>query len=119
MFSKIHSIANLFLSTTGGGHYGQNIAAGNPPEEISKIISGAWYSSEIDFYPQYGVGSPDMSNFEKWGHATQVIWVDSTLIGCATQSCPGGVSGVSSAVGKYFTVCNYRNTGKWSYIIHT
>ncbi|KAH0542612.1 hypothetical protein FGG08_003020 [Glutinoglossum americanum] len=98
-------------TTTGGGHYGQNIAAGNPPEEIAKIVSDEWYNSEVNLFPQYGVGTPDMGNFEAWGHFTQVVWKDSNLIGCATQHCPNGVSNTMGGVGPYFTVCNYRNTG--------
>jgi len=53
-----------------------------------------------------------MSNFEAWGHFSQVVWVASTTIGCATQQCPNGVSGAGDNVPPYFTVCNYKDTGK-------
>ncbi|KAI9774850.1 MAG: hypothetical protein M1840_000066 [Geoglossum simile] len=99
-------------TTTGGGDYGQNIAAGNTPEEITKIVSDGWYNSEVDLYNQYGAASPDMSNFEAWGHFSQIVWKDTDRIGCATQQCPNGVSGAGNNVPPYFTVCNYRKTGK-------
>ncbi|KAH0555891.1 hypothetical protein GP486_006162 [Trichoglossum hirsutum] len=98
-------------TNAGGGGYGQNIAAGYGPGDVAKVISDLWYNNEVGCYPQYGVPTPDMGNFENWGHFSQMVWKDTTLIGCATQSCPGGLSGLGSGVGPYFTVCNYRNTG--------
>jgi len=98
-------------TSTGGGGYGQNIAAGTPAEEVAKVVSDQWYNSEVDLFPQYGAASPDMSNFHAWGHFSQVVWKDTDRIGCATQQCSGGVSGVGGNVPPHFTVCNYRKTG--------
>ncbi|KAI9785503.1 MAG: hypothetical protein M1839_009244 [Geoglossum umbratile] len=98
-------------TSTGGGGFGQNIAAGTPPENVAKVVSDQWYNSEVALFTQYGIASPDMGDFHAWGHFSQVVWKDTDRIGCATQQCSGGVSGVPSNVPPYFTVCNYRNTG--------
>ena len=100
--------------TAGGGGYGQNIGAGAPDDEIDKMITNQMYNDEMEFYPGYG-SEPDMSNFEKWGHFSQIVWKATSSVGCYTQHCPDGLAGVSSDVSPYFTVCNYASTGKFLY----
>ncbi len=41
----------------------------------------------------------DDPNFDKYGHFTQVVWKNTTKIGCAS--------------GQYGTVCNYSPWGNW------
>src|SRR5437016_3470378 len=90
------------------------MACGNTGADIGKIISDQFYNGEIgEFGNQYGQANPDMSNFEKWGHFSQVVWKETTKIGCATQHCPGGVSGVGGDVPPYLTFCNYGCPGKF------
>lgn len=95
----------------GGGGYGQNIGAGAPDDEIDKMITDQMYNDEMMLYPGYGT-EPDMSNFERWGHFSQIVWKSTTGVGCYTQNCTGGLAGVSSNVEPYFTVCNYAGVGK-------
>lgn len=94
----------------GGGGYGQNIGAGAPPGQIDAMITNEMYNNEMALYPAYG-SEPDMSNFEKWGHFSQIVWKDTTRVGCYTQHCTNGLGGVASNVAPYFTVCNYQPTG--------
>lgn len=121
----------------GGGGYGQNIAAGVPAGNISAIVSNMWYNGEEPLYPTpYGNNSPDMSNFEKWGHYSQLVWAKTESVGCYTQTCsppgqdplkckPDGTSylgnsqcgnGINSPVGipAIFTVCNYYPPGNYA-----
>lgn len=90
----------------GGGGYGQNIGAGAPADEIDQMITNQMYNDEMMLYPGYGA-EPDMTNFEKWGHFSQIVWKSTTSVGCYTQHCPGGLENVSGNVSPYFTVCNY------------
>jgi hypothetical protein len=70
------------------------------------------YDNEIDWYPTpYGNDNPDMTNFENWGHYSQIVWASTTSVGCATQYCPGGLANTGSGVSPYFTVCNYSPPG--------
>ena len=56
--------------------------------------------------------NPDMTNFEKWGHFSQIVWAASTSVGCATFDCNAqGLANVASDTPKYFTVCNYYPEG--------
>jgi hypothetical protein len=99
-------------SKTGGGGYGQNIAAGAKASEIHKVIIDQFYS-EVKFYQWYG-REPDMGNFREWGHFSAVVWRDTTAVACWTEDCsgrPGKLAGVAGNVPPHFTVCNYRKPG--------
>lgn len=66
----------------------------------------------------YGEANPDMTNFEKWGHFSQIVWLDTTTVGCATVTCsPLAESGSSMALP--FTVCNYYPAGTSSLVHDT
>ena len=103
-------------TTAGGGGYGQNIAAGVPSYNISAVITELFYNGEVNWFNGlYGEANPDMTNFEHWGHFSQIVWKGTTTVGCATYDCsnaPSGLQKVSSDVEPYFTVCNYGAPGK-------
>lgn len=94
-----------------GGGYGQNIGAGATPDQVGAMITNEMYNGEIGYYPlPYGTNDPDMTDFENWGHFSQIVWADTTTIGCATYQC-STLENVSSDVEPYFTVCNYGPPG--------
>ncbi|KAL5606384.1 hypothetical protein BROUX41_002801 [Berkeleyomyces rouxiae] len=102
--------------TPGGGGYGQNIAmfgsSDNMPDAgtaIEQAVTNMWYNSELDLYPGYG-GEPDMSNFEKWGHFSQIIWKDTQKVGCASFKC---AAGTMASMESWYTVCNYSPPGNY------
>lgn len=78
---------------------------------IAQAITQMWYNGEVDLYPSssYGQANPDFSNFEGWGHYSQMVWVGSTQVGCAAQYCPAGTMEPSMAA--WFSVCNYYPAG--------
>lgn len=102
-------------STAGGGGYGQNIAAGVEANNISAIITNLFYNGEVGWFDGlYGQAQPSMNNFELWGHFSQIVWKDTSHVGCATQDCSAqGLGGVTSDVSPYFTVCNYKSPGQF------
>ncbi|KAL1901081.1 hypothetical protein Sste5346_002148 [Sporothrix stenoceras] len=106
--------------TVGGGGYGQNIASSgssanlanaSPNTFVNKAVTDQWYNGELPFYPVagYGQSTPDLTNFSKWGHFSQVVWVASTSIGCASHYCAAGT--IFPTLNSWFTVCNYQATG--------
>lgn len=108
--------ADFDCRATGGGGYGQNIAAGAPSDDIDAIISDWFHNSEVNAYWN-GVsrnnGQPDMGTFHIWGHYSQIVWKNTRSVACATHYCgQGGLSGVGANVSPYFTVCNYYPPGK-------
>jgi len=96
-----------------GGGYGQNIAAGVPACNISAVITDLFYNGEVGWYEDlYTHANPDMTNFEKWGHFSQIVWKGTTHVGCATTNCTTqGLANVGGLVSPHFTVCNYKNPG--------
>ncbi|KAJ4419080.1 hypothetical protein N0V85_001177 [Neurospora sp. IMI 360204] len=108
--------------TPGGGGYGQNIAMWGSTnkqtvQDVGAVKAGAqattnmWYNGELLLWPvsDYGKENPDMSNFEGWGHFSQVVWKESQELGCYTQFCPQGT--MSPDMDAWYTVCNYYPAG--------
>ncbi|KAI0600667.1 CAP domain-containing protein [Biscogniauxia sp. FL1348] len=104
----------------GKGNYGQNIAmwgTTDDPEKLGDVgaiemaITNFWYDGELGKFLDswYGLDTPDMSDFESWGHLTQLIWNGSDKIGCAVKLCPAGT--MSSDMSSWFMVCNYSPPG--------
>lgn len=77
-------------------------------EFLAQSISDYWYNNEIELYPGYG-SEPVMSNFDAWGHYSQVVWVDSTVIGCGIAKCASGT--LASGMDAYMSTCNYYPAG--------
>lgn len=112
-------------STPGGGGYGQNIAmyastdASSLTEEkvIAQAITEMWYNGELDLYPSsaYGQANPDFTNFEAWGHYSQIVWVGSTQVGCAAQYCAPGK--MNPTMGAWYSVCNYFPAGMFMILL--
>ncbi|KAI1184501.1 CAP domain-containing protein [Nemania serpens] len=106
--------------TEGKGGYGQNIAlwgVSSGAEElgaagaVKMAATNMWYDGEFEaFLPSYyGQATPDMGNFEAWGHISQLVWASSTTIGCASQFCPRGTA--YDNLDAWYTVCNYSPPG--------
>jgi len=101
-------------TTTDGGGYGQNIAAGLAADNITAIITELFYNGEVGYYTNlYGQANPDMSNFHNWGHFSQIVWKGTSRVGCATQYCPKGLANVGPYTPPHFTVCNYGPPGNY------
>ena len=67
----------------------------------------AWYSEIRDFqYSRRGVVCPRRNEKGVIGHFTQVMWADSTAVGCAYATCGDGTSVV--------VVCNYGPAGNFN-----
>ncbi|KAH8908163.1 PR-1-like protein [Coniochaeta sp. PMI_546] len=106
--------------TPGGGGYGQNLALFGSSDDVrlkgesttvAQAITDMWHNGEASAYPTQDLGkdNPDMSNFEAWGHFSQLVWVATEQIGCATQYCPPGT--IYPNLGSYYTVCDYYPPG--------
>lgn len=105
----------------GGGGYGQNLASwggtgsleGTRVKTAASGVTNQWYNGEMElFQGLYGQSEPSsMSGFEGWGHFTQLVWKDTTKVGCATVQCaPGTVLSFQS----WYTVCNYNPPGNFA-----
>jgi hypothetical protein len=78
------------------------------------MITNAMYNGEMPKYPgPYGSDNVDISTFSAWGHFSQIVWADTTQVGCATQYCPNGLANAGANTPPYFTVCNYFPAGEF------
>lgn len=101
--------------TTGSVNgYGQNIGYGISAGNIGALLTDMMYNDEMmNFQSYYGQDNPDMSNFDGWGHFSQIVWQGTTSVGCATVVCPTlGNAGSDEALP--FTVCNYGPPGNYA-----
>lgn len=81
---------------------GQNIWYYSESPAVDKGVC-AWYNGEAGNYVNsYGKSDPGLS-LELFGHFTQVVWKDSTHVGCGSAKCDN--------LGYYMTVCNYSPPG--------
>ncbi|KAM0348993.1 hypothetical protein ACHAPU_003927 [Fusarium lateritium] len=103
----------------GDGGYGQNLASWGATSDIDDLkhkaaaggITNQWYDNEMANWAYYGQENPpsDM-NIDLYGHFTQVVWKDSTKVGCATVKC---AAGTVLSFPSWYTVCNYNPQGNF------
>lgn len=81
------------------------------------MITELFYNNEIsNFDGLYGEATPgninDEAAFDGWGHFTQIVWISTSSVGCATVDCSAsGLANTGNSVPPYFTVCNYKPAG--------
>lgn len=109
------------------GSYGQNIAAGVKADNVSAVITELFYNGEVSFYDGLyasdptdpNASDPPMTNFHEWGHFSQMVWVDTTEVGCATVDCSSqNLANTGGNVPPYFTVCNYKKQGTLNSVLN-
>jgi uncharacterized protein YkwD len=66
-----------------GGSYGENLAAGTSGTLDGQAVTDMWY----DEVKQYAFSNGGFSM--QTGHFTQVVWRESTQLGCAVSTCRG------------------------------
>ncbi|RDW62104.1 hypothetical protein BP6252_11537 [Coleophoma cylindrospora] len=103
--------------TIGGGGYGQNIASWgatdatsvNASTVMAAMITNMWYNGEVALFQDfYGVANPT-TNFDAWGHFSQIVWKGSDTVGCAVTLCAAGT--IFDSFDGWFGVCNYGPEG--------
>ncbi|KAJ7597226.1 CAP domain-containing protein [Mycena floridula] len=103
--SKAQSWAdNCVFKHSGGslGPFGENLAAGTGSNYgIAEGIQ-SWVNEAKNYNPDAPVAS----------HFTQVVWKDTTQVGCAVQSCDG-IFEASFGKAKFF-VCEYNPPGNFN-----
>ena len=115
----------MILRDRGSGGYGQNLAAEGQSGDIDNLkiaaaasgVTEQWYNGEMPNWQWYGDANPPSgSDFDSFGHFTQVVWAGTQEVGCASVMCP---SGTVLGLPTWYLVCNYRPAGKFHYLLST
>ena len=88
------------------GEFGENLAARTGAATPDEVVAG-WAAEAEDFDYARNRCTPG----KVCGHYTQIVWRDSTQIGCGVAQCGGG----GPFGGRAWTswVCNYSPAGNW------
>ena len=95
---------------------GQNIfAASGSVFNITAGIEHNWYRNEFKIMTDHHLWGKDNIEgelFYKVGHLTQIVWKETTKVGCYSQDCSGSMKldNAPFSLDK-FTVCNYSKQG--------
>lgn len=102
--TTLETFAQNFINGCPGGHnpaaqnlYGENYAAGSVGGYSVTDFVTAWYGEK----PSYHGEAINNSNYHTFGHYTQMVWRNTTEIGCGYKVCGGMVQ----------MVCNYNPPG--------
>ncbi|TCS42647.1 CAP domain-containing protein [Reinekea marinisedimentorum] len=98
---------NAERSDTISGYVGENIAAAT--WEAGAIYVVNMWAAEVEYY-DYETNSCD--DGEQCGHYTQIVWSDTTEVGCAVSYC-SSLENTGWSNGGYFYVCNYSPGGNY------
>ncbi len=82
--------------------YGENLAWSSSSSYTALAATNAWYNEK----PNYTYSTNSCASGKVCGHYTQVVWKNSTTIGCAGVVCSNG--------GGIIYGCNYNPPGNYS-----
>ncbi|XP_030485792.1 pathogenesis-related protein 1A-like [Cannabis sativa] len=82
------------------GPYGENLAKGSSASFTGIVAVNLWVAEK----PYYDYYSNSCVNGQQCLHYTQVVWTDSTQVGCARVQCTNGW---------YYVVCSYNPPGNY------
>ncbi len=82
--------------------YGENIYWGGGSAQGPGIVDAVnkWGEEKIHF----DIATKNCKEGEVCGHYTQIVWKNTTKVGCAIATCPDGM---------VIVVCNYDPSGNW------
>lgn len=106
-FSHNANRLNNYLALGGTeSSVGENIAVASHPTYTEEQMVTLWAGEEADYiYEPFDGSGVDGAVV---GHYTQMIWRDTTHVGCALVNCEGQPIGW-----KWFAVCNYAQAGNY------
>ncbi len=101
---------------SGNPSYGENIYAAAPGDSTSTALSDAtidWVGEEPYYNYSANTCTP-VAPYTSCGHYTQIVWRNTTQVGCGAAYCTSNSPFGSSFPTWTFVVCNYSPPGNFS-----
>ena len=99
-----------YAHNAGRGVRGENIAADAPPGALTpQSVVSAWASEVAD----YNYATNTCTAGKDCGHYTQIVWRDTTRVGCAHRTCSTNSPFGTQYPNWDFWVCDYEPPGNW------
>ncbi|RKH52014.1 CAP domain-containing protein [Corallococcus llansteffanensis] len=92
------------------GNAGENIAAATSDYQTTKGTVTGWVAEAAD----YDYAKNTCTAGKVCGHYTQVVWRNSTRLGCAVKRCTTGSPFGGGSAAWVFWVCNYAPPGNYA-----
>jgi uncharacterized protein YkwD len=90
--------------------HGENLAWNSGYAENAANVTKRWADEVVDYDYENNSCTPG----EQCGHYTQIVWRDSTEVGCAMLPCGGNTGMGNAGMGNAeMWVCNYAPPGNW------
>ncbi|MCG3172919.1 MAG: hypothetical protein GMKNLPBB_01091 [Myxococcota bacterium] len=89
-----------------GVQSGENLYAGTQRVTPTRVVT--LWAEEVKDYDYHALKCRAGA---QCGHYTQVVWRDTTEVGCVMVECPNGLEGFRS--GRWYAVCNYAPPGNY------
>lgn len=99
-----------FEHNPGRGDLGENIAAATPDHWQTADVVADWADEAVDYDYNYN----RCAQGAVCGHYTQIVWRNTTRVGCATKVCTKNSPFGAQFPTWQFWVCNYAPPGNYS-----
>jgi uncharacterized protein YkwD len=96
-----------FAHNGGRGHFGENLSAATPHLWTTQEVVFDWASEAED----YDYASNTCAQGKVCGHYTQVVWRETTHVGCVVKTCTGNSPWGDEVSEWKLWVCNYAPPG--------
>ena len=94
---------------SGTSGLGENLYASAPPSAVQSAAATSWASEAADYDYANNVCAPG----EQCGHYTQMVWRNTTQVGCGITNCSTGSPFGASFPNWTIVVCNYTPPGNY------
>ncbi len=98
----------MWMHNPNRGNFGENIAAFTGSSSPTATVK-LWNDEKADY--NYAANSCPMG--KQCGHYTQLVWANTTSVGCAQATCTSG-SPFSGSPNWHFLVCDYAPPGNFN-----
>jgi pathogenesis-related protein 1 len=107
-FGHNPSASSQYVALGGSGGLGEDVAAGAPSESVANAVA-SWVNEE----QYYDHATNSCATGQVCGHYTQIVWKNSTAVGCAQTHCTTNSPFGASFPTWDMSVCDFNPPGNY------